>query len=473
IRGANFFQGRMTAVKVIGKLLWRLVWPQSLSADYSYNEVPIFLWKGTPAIENIKAIVALIVVAGLIALAFYRWKRNKTFAFWIFFFFITLMPTANLIIVIGSIMAERFVYLPLAGFCVVSAMAINWLLHRLIIDRKDPRPTGEGSKWTFIPHVVFAMIMIAFGVRAAYRNLDWRSDRTLFEAGLRECPNAFRNYQSLAFALYTEDQQGNIDRILPIAEKGLSILDPLPKELNSSRLYLHLGMYYTTKATTLCKPENGALRITPEATTYLQKAVAVMERGKIMDRAFNDMNRSKEIKRGRKPEAIPDAGLPQLYTFLGDAYRMLGKPDEAIQAYDYARNLDPRDVDTYAKIAEIYIQTGKEDAAVQRMVQLLILRPNHTPVWKALMGILNRNGEQRIITDAKTGQPLFNSNDVHAREVILDADRDFIRFLINTKRPALAQSARDVAINQHGFAPSLIDPVFDGTGIPPTAPKTK
>jgi tetratricopeptide (TPR) repeat protein len=472
IRGAGFFQGRMTAIKVIGKLLWRLVWPQSLSADYSYNQVPIFHWNSTP-LEDAKAIIALLVVVGLIVFAFWNWKRNKGLAFWIFFFFIALMPTANLIIVIGSIMAERFVYLPLAGFCMVVVMVINWALHKLIIDRKDPQPTGEGGPLTFLPHVVICGIMIAFGVRTAYRNLDWRSDNTLFTAGVEECPNAFRNYQSLAFALYTEDQRGNIDRCIDLAEKGLAILDDLPPQLNSSRLYLHLGMYYSTKAQTLFKPENNTLVVTPEARGYLEKAVKVLERGKKMDEAFNKGNHEKELRRGRQDYAIPNAGLPQLYTFLGDAQRLLGHFPEALDAYNYARNLDPRDAETYLKLADLYLQIGKQDDAIQKMIQLLILKPTQMQVWNVLGNILNRDGAQRIIVDPKTKQPLFNSNDMKVKELILDADREFVRFLLETHRPQLAQSARDVAVNQHGFAPNLIDPLFEGSHVSPTPVKGK
>ena len=37
---AGFWTARLTAVKVIGKLVWLFFWPARLSADYSYNAVP-------------------------------------------------------------------------------------------------------------------------------------------------------------------------------------------------------------------------------------------------------------------------------------------------------------------------------------------------------------------------------------------------------------------------------------------------
>ena len=41
---AAFWPARMTAFKVIGKFLWLFIWPARLSADYSYNSVPLFQW---------------------------------------------------------------------------------------------------------------------------------------------------------------------------------------------------------------------------------------------------------------------------------------------------------------------------------------------------------------------------------------------------------------------------------------------
>ena len=44
ILGAGFAAGRLTALKVIGKYLWLLIWPESLSCDYSFNSVPLVNW---------------------------------------------------------------------------------------------------------------------------------------------------------------------------------------------------------------------------------------------------------------------------------------------------------------------------------------------------------------------------------------------------------------------------------------------
>src|SRR5207302_3980043 len=42
--GADFLSARLTALKVMSKYVWLLIWPQRLSWDYSYNQIPPATW---------------------------------------------------------------------------------------------------------------------------------------------------------------------------------------------------------------------------------------------------------------------------------------------------------------------------------------------------------------------------------------------------------------------------------------------
>jgi len=139
---AGFWTARLTAFKVIGKYVWLFVWPARLSADYSFNAVPLFGWH--PAVcEDLKALLALALCLGaaLLAVGWYRTRQPL-------FFFLALAPTSNLAILIGSIMAERFVYLPsigLAGRVVAAIRALGPLVSR---QRLPPcEPPGLRSGW--------------------------------------------------------------------------------------------------------------------------------------------------------------------------------------------------------------------------------------------------------------------------------------------------------------------------------------
>ena len=170
---AGFWTARLTAVKVVGKYLWLFLWPARLSADYSYNAVPLFEWRAIW--EDAKALIALAVSLGAaLAAAVVAVRRpgaGKPVLFFLAFFFVALSPASNLIVLIGSIMAERFLYLPsvgLAGSVVAAVCALG--------RRHSPRrPAVARVAW-----VALGLLCLAFTARTYARNFDWRDDRSLW-----------------------------------------------------------------------------------------------------------------------------------------------------------------------------------------------------------------------------------------------------------------------------------------------------
>ena len=163
ILGADFWSGRFTAIKVIGKLLWLLVWPATLSCDYGYNEVPLVdwhfrRWEDVQAFlsrwEDVQAIVALLVILALLGLALVAYRRQKPLFFLILFLFVTLAPTSNIFVRIGSIMAERFVYLPMAAFVGCVVLATEALV------RRTPGLHGRRMLWLAI-----GALTLCYGLR--------------------------------------------------------------------------------------------------------------------------------------------------------------------------------------------------------------------------------------------------------------------------------------------------------------------
>src|SRR5271157_228213 len=158
--GAGFWTARLTAVKVIGKYLWLLVWPRDLSCDYSYNQIPLFAW-------GFGSFAALAVCAAAAAAAILCYRRHKAVCFFIVFFFAALAPTSNLAILIGSVMAERFLYLPSVGF----AGCLVWAIYR----------------WPRIAPAALGLICAALAIRTYARNGDWLDDQSLWTSDVKVC----------------------------------------------------------------------------------------------------------------------------------------------------------------------------------------------------------------------------------------------------------------------------------------------
>ena len=184
---ADFWTARLTAVKVIGKYLWLFFWPAHLSPDYSYLAFPLFGWN-LARWEDAKTLVALAAALGAILLAVICRRRWKPVSFFMGFFLIALMPTANLIILIGSIMAERFMYLPSIGLAGCLVAAIRWM----------------SSSWRMSASAVriaTALACLVLMARTYSRNFDWHDSLSLWSSAVEVCPDSARPHMNLGIAL--------------------------------------------------------------------------------------------------------------------------------------------------------------------------------------------------------------------------------------------------------------------------------
>ncbi len=187
----DFWSVRLTAVKVIGKFLWEFVWPARLSADYSFAAIPLFSWHANRW-EDAKTILTLIICLAALALAVKVRRTNKPLAFFTGIFFVSLLPTSNLIFLIGAIMAERFMYLPsigLAGWAVCAGYSIlrRFGFQRIVADR------------TVLASASLVALVLATVTYA--RNSDWQDELSLWTSAVNTYPQSARPHNNRGQAL--------------------------------------------------------------------------------------------------------------------------------------------------------------------------------------------------------------------------------------------------------------------------------
>lgn len=188
---ADVWTARLTAIKVVGKYVWLFFWPARLSPDYSYNAVPLFGWR-LRNWEDSKALITLAIGLTAVPFAFYWRRSHKRLFFFAVFFFVALSPTSNLFILIGSIMAERFVYLPSVGLAGCFVAGIYALGQRLSLKR----PLGPQAAW-----ITISVVCVGYAARTYARNFDWQDERTLWTRTVSVCPEGARPHVSLGRVL--------------------------------------------------------------------------------------------------------------------------------------------------------------------------------------------------------------------------------------------------------------------------------
>jgi tetratricopeptide (TPR) repeat protein len=202
----------------------------------------------------------------------------------------------------------------------------------------------------------------------------------------------------------------------------------------------------------------GALLIGPESRRWYEKSREVLERGVLVDRTFNAVNRRKQIERGDRPDRIYDSGLTPVYLTLGMTYQRLGMAREAINAYNYMRQLEPESPDAYNRIAMAYLDQQRYDEAASAIIQSMLLEPRRRDHWQTLAQIYGLYGEQArgALLNAPDG-PKLNVDHPIVRDHFISAYRGFIRIFRYANRPHLAEAARQAAVYKYRMPPSLFD----------------
>jgi hypothetical protein len=344
LAGADFWTSRLTALKVLGKYLWLLFWPARLSCDYSYNQIPL-VSASFGRWEDWQAIVSLVVYTAAAALALFSFRRSRPVFFLIGFFFAAMAPTANLFLLIGTIMAERVLYLPSVAFAGCLALA-GWKAWQRFQLRWPPLRVATPA--------ALAAICLAFCGRTFARNFDWYNEQTLWSSAARMSPESYRPHEHLANSLASPPLKA-FDAANREAERAIAILQPLPDYQKVATVYATAGFCYRVKGDSM--GANGGAE-------WYRKALSVLLEGKTVDQAWD-----REFARQNQlvGKTAGPSHVAELYLELGRTYRSLGQYENALNAFETDSWTNPQ-AEFFEEISKTYRVMGD---APQATVSLL------------------------------------------------------------------------------------------------------
>jgi hypothetical protein len=315
IVGAGFMAGRIAALDVMARYLALLVWPARLASDYSWAQIQ----PGASAMGWLM----LIAVPAALYLA-WRWSRMAFFLAGAAI--LAWLPSSNLLFPIGTIMAERFLYLPAIAFAAGVAV-LAW---------RVPRAAP----------VIAAAIVVLLSARTIVRNGDWRSDLTLGESAVAAAPESYKAHKLLANALY--ESHAPIERVLAEGDRSLAILSPLPDLRNNADTWRRVADWY------LAKGDPASVR----------HAIELLERCRAMVTAQDEHARSMPRY---DPNTNSMAGArASVNRMIASAFARLGDASRGIE-------LDPESADAWRAYAASLAQAGKGREAVVALMEGVML----------------------------------------------------------------------------------------------------
>lgn len=369
---ATFFEKMATVLLTWGIYLKLMIFPFSLTHDYYPHQIEI------TSFANPLVWIILMAVVFLIFYAIKTLSRKNIISFAILFFIITFSITSNLFYSVGTLMNERFVFVPLLGFSLVCAFYfVKWM------KKREP----SKSKSNKLAYFILIPILIFYSGRTFARNFVWENDITLFTHDVEISENSIKCNISAGgsyIKLYHETKK---ERNLKLAKKYLDkalSLDP-----TSYNALLLSGEYYFLKGEyeTSYQIYSELAKNNPDDLIAAQNAAIVMTKwkGNQLDE-IADMIIKKEVNQAMikiNKILLESPDNPDAICLKGKIFGQgMNQMDSARFYFQKALQINPNHVNSLENMGVSYAIQGQLEKALQYFTKANQLNPNSESIKK-------------------------------------------------------------------------------------------
>jgi Tfp pilus assembly protein PilF len=325
LSGASILVRMATSFWILCRYLFLLVFPARLSADYSYNQVQLLDSVFDPRL------IAVLLLLPVIGLSLRSARRGNQGALLALSFLLLWLPISNLPVTIGTLMAERLLYLPSVPLCLLLGCAAAWLRRQ------------TSARWV----TAAAILLIgAHAARSFTRVRDWSSQEVLFATTARTSPESAKARFNYGSELYRHRRITEARREL---EAALAIAPGYP-EARSALAAILLGENKLGEA-------EQELRRAIADEPLLASAWANL--GMVLFRARRHEESAKALERALELQPR----LTLAWMVRGAVAEQIEGRAKAIDWYQKAYELEPDFEGLAEHLAKLLREEGREDEA--------------------------------------------------------------------------------------------------------------
>ncbi|XP_045530066.1 protein O-mannosyl-transferase TMTC4 [Pieris brassicae] len=306
-----------------------LVWPQWSCYDWSMGCIPLI-----QDCSDFRILFIISLYAALCLFGVYIYKSRGHTRILILstsLMIIPFLPASNLFYPVGFVVAERILYIPSAGYCLLVAVGLQKIIVRLksLVLRK-------------LTLYLFYFVVLIYGLKSAQRSFEWQNEFKLFTSGLQVCPlNAKIHYN-----------------IAKVADAKDNLTWAMEEYKEAIRLYPEYYQAMNNVANLLKNHKQFG-----DAESYLRKALAL------------------------KPD------FPAAWMNLGIILASTKRYKQSEMAYKNALTYRKNYPDCYYNMGNLYLEINKIDTAMESWLNAIELNPKHNSAWTNLLAMLDNNGE--------------------------------------------------------------------------------
>ncbi|XP_060550476.1 protein O-mannosyl-transferase TMTC1 isoform X3 [Pantherophis guttatus] len=323
---------------------WLLLAPITLCYDWQVGSIPLVesIWD----LRNFATLILAFVMLLLCLHCFVAFKKleHREILVGLLFLIFPFIPASNLFFRVGFAVAERILYMPSMGYCILLVHGLNKLCLWL-------------NKWGITAMSFSALLLLLFSWKTVKQNEIWLSRESLFRSGVQTLPhNAKVHYN---YANFLKDQGRDREAIYhyktalqlyPRHASALNNLGTLTKDMAQAKEYY-----------------SKALQLNPQHNRVL----------------FNLGNLLKN--QGKKDEAVlllrnsiqygPD--FSDAYSSLASLLAEQEQLKEAEEVYQAGIQNCPESSDLHNNYGVFLVDTGSPETAVSHYQKAIELSPGH------------------------------------------------------------------------------------------------
>ncbi|GAB6030155.1 hypothetical protein CHUAL_005833 [Chamberlinius hualienensis] len=339
---------------------WLLLFPCNLCCDWTMGTIPLIesIWDS----RNLITILFYAILARLTHLIFTSsFKHSKVIIMSLSLLVIPFLPASNLLFPVGFVVAERVLYTPSMGFCML--VAHGWSLMLKKCTRKKIAWLGLVS------------LTVAYASKTIIHNFDWESEYTLFMAGLRVNQRNAKIFNNVGHAL---ESMHRYDDALRYFQKASSVQpDDVGAYINVGRAYNHLKRFHEAERSflkaigLLPKPKPGETYQAKVAPNHLS---VILNLANLISR---NESRLEEAELLYRQVISMRSDYTQAYINRGDVLIKMNRTKEAQEVYEKALEYDSYNPDIYYNLGIVLIEQGKVTQALAYLNKALEFDPDH------------------------------------------------------------------------------------------------
>jgi tetratricopeptide (TPR) repeat protein len=379
---------KATAFFILFRYIILLIFPHPLTYDYSFAQIPI------QKITDPSAIISIALYLALGIFAFINILKKNIPAFAILFYLIMLVPVSNIFLLIQTTMAERFLYIPSLGFC----MLLAFLLIKYTRTEAVKTNFSNINQFFFsniLVMFIVGVIVLAYTTKTIARSQDWKNNTALFTHDLVTSDKSARahyNYGSVCyFDLFVKEKDFSkksvyLDKAQEEFSTAIKIMPYYPDAYkNLAKCLEDRGDYtdeintfetlfkYDKNPDTLVFCNIGILytktKDFDKAISYLDSAIKYNHNyaKAYKNLAFSYLNKSMYPQAIAASEAAIriDSSYEKPYSYLGCAYMNLKDYPTALKYLNKSLQMDPSDIESVKFLSTTYYFMGDSANAMK------------------------------------------------------------------------------------------------------------